>query len=366
MSAYITCFAETVIEYSLNIRPGDLFIIRSTALAAPLVKAVYAAALKRGAHPVVRIALEGLEETFFELAGDEQMAFESPLDLAETEQATVRLYIDAPYNTRALSSVPPERLASRSRALSRLSQIFMDRSAGGQLRWCSTLYPTQALAQEAGMSLNEYEDFVFKAMILDQPDPAGAWRAFSADQQQKVDRLDRAQQIRIVAEGTDLTLSVEGRRWINSDGKRNFPSGEVFTGPVEDSANGVIHFSFPAVRGGREVEDVSLTFSEGKVVKAEAGRGADYLHEMLSLDEGACFLGEVAIGNNAAIQRYTKNVLFDEKIGGTCHLALGASYPETGGRNRSALHWDMVCDLRQNGAIYADGELIYEKGQWIV
>ena len=216
------------------------------------------------------------------------------------------------------------------------------------------------------MSLGEYEDFVFKAMRLDQPDPAAAWRALSIEQQQKVERLNQVREIRIAAQDTDLTLKVEGRRWINSDGKRNFPSGEIFTGPVEDSANGVIHFSFPAVRGGREVEGVTLYFTDGKVIKAEAARGADYLHEMLNLDDGAGFLGEVAIGNNYSIQRYTKNVLFDEKIGGTCHLALGASYPETGGRNRSSLHWDMVCDLRQEGEIYADGERIYEKGRWLI
>lgn len=216
------------------------------------------------------------------------------------------------------------------------------------------------------MSLDEYEDFVFKAMLLDQPDPAAAWRAFSSEQQQKADRLNQAMEIRIAAEDTDLTLRVEGRRWINSDGRRNFPSGEIFTSPVEESANGVIHFSFPAVRGGREVEDVTLHFTDGKVIKAEATHGADYLHEMLNLDEGARFLGEVAIGNNYSIQRYTKNVLFDEKIGGTCHLALGDSYPETGGRNRSSLHWDMVCDLRGEGEIYADGERIYEKGRWLI
>jgi aminopeptidase len=216
------------------------------------------------------------------------------------------------------------------------------------------------------MSLVEYEQFVYAAMFLDREDPAAEWRKFSVEQQKKVDYLDQVRELRIVAEDTDLRMQVGGRKWMNSDGRRNFPSGEVFTGPIEESVNGHIRFSFPAIRGGGAIEDVRLRFENGRVVEASAARGEESLLREIETDEGARYLGEVAIGNNYGIQRYTRNTLFDEKIGGTIHVALGSSYPDTGGKNQSAIHWDMVCDLRQGGAVYADGEVIHENGNWKV
>jgi aminopeptidase len=260
----------------------------------------------------------------------------------------------------------PERAALRARAVQRLNATAGRRSATGEMRWCSTLFPTHALAQEADMSLPEYEEFVYRAMFLDQPDPIAAWQAFSMDQQKKADLLEQVETLRFVAEGTDLTVRVGGRKWMNSDGKRNFPSGEVFTGPIEDSANGTIRFTFPSLRGGREVDEARLSFRNGRVVEATAARGEDAMLRELDTDEGARYLGEVAIGNNYGIQRYTKNTLFDEKIGGTCHFALGKSYAETGGTNVSAIHWDLVCDLRQGGEVIADGKTIHRDGQWVV
>ncbi len=357
-------FARTVVHYSLELRPGDLFLIRTSTLAEPLLREVYREALEAGAVVSTRISFDGQEDAFYVAASDEALETVSPIERYEMETLDARLMIFAPFNTRATSAADPARMSRFTRAQSELVRIHNTRAAAGELRWCSTLYPTNAQAQEAGMSLGEYEALVYGAMFLDQEDPIAAWRAFSAEQQKKVDYLDRVKTLRIVAPDTDLTLSVEGRKWMNSDGKRNFPSGEVFTGPIEDSANGTIRFTYPAVRGGREVEDVRLWFEQGKVVRASASRGQEYLEAMLDSDAGARFLGEVAMGNNYSVERFTRHALFDEKIGGTCHLAVGSSYPDTGGRNESALHWDMVCDLRKGGAIYADGELIHKDGQW--
>lgn len=359
-------FAQTLVRYSLDTRPGDLFVARTTTLAVPLLREIYREALRAGAHVVCRLTFDGQDETFYREADEGQLEWISPMEWAETEQVTARLTINAPFNTRSGSSIDPKRQARRARALAELSALHRQRSAKGEVRWCGTLFPTHALAQEAGMSLPDYEEFVHRAMLLDRDDPIAAWRAFSAEQQKKADFLNGVRTLRIIAPDTDLALSVEGRQWINSDGHRNFPSGEVFTGPLEDSANGHIRFTYPAIAGGREIEDVQLWFEQGRVVKATARRGEDYLLEMLDTDPGARYLGEVAIGNNYNIQRFTQNVLFDEKIGGTCHLAVGASYPETGGRNESAVHWDMVCDLRSGGAIYADGEVIHRDGKWMV
>jgi aminopeptidase len=358
-------FARTLVRYSLDTKPGDIFIVRSTTLAIPLVREVYREALEAGAHVIPRISFDGAEDIFLSEARQEQLEWVSPFDKLEAETVTARLTISAPFNTRGGVKLDPASHAARSRVLHTLGSIGSRRSAAGEMRWSGTLYPTHALAQEADMSLPEYEDFVYKAMFLDKEDPIAEWRAFSAQQQKKVDMLDQVDTLRIVAEETDLTLRVGGRKWMNSDGKRNFPSGEVFTSPIEDSANGHIRFLYPSIKSGKEVEDVRLTFKDGKVVDATAARGQETLLRELDTDPGARFLGEVAIGNNYGIQRYTKNTLFDEKIGGTCHLAVGNSYRETGGTNESAVHWDLVCELRQGGEIYADRELIHKDGQWV-
>jgi aminopeptidase len=358
-------FARTLVRYSLDTRPSDFFLIRTTTLAVPLVHEVYREALEAGANVLARFSFDGQDDLFLRHANDAQLGWISPTEQVEAEQVTARLNITAPFNTRSGSAIPAERGAARARGVQGLQRIGSRRAATGELRWCGTLFPTHALAQEADMSLAEYQEFVYRAMFLDRDDPIAAWQTFSKEQQQKADYLNGVSTVRIVAEETDLTLNVAGRKWMNSDGHRNFPSGEVFTGPVEESANGHIRFSFPAIRGGREIEGVHLWFENGRVVKATAERGEQDLLAELDTDEGARYLGEVAIGNNYGIQRFTKNTLFDEKIGGTCHLALGASYPDTGGTNESAIHWDMVCDLRTGGEIYADGQLIHKDGQWV-
>jgi aminopeptidase len=344
-------FAALICAWCLDVHERDYVLVFTTPRAAPLARALHRALISRGAWPPgLRIGLPGIAEDFYKLAPDDLLDNFAPQDLTEMEGIDAYLRIDAPENTRALSEVDPARLGRASRARAPIQEARMSK------RWCGTIWPTPALAQDAGMSEDDYAAFVNRALFLDRPDPVAAWRELSDRQQSLVERLTTARTIRIEADGTDLTLRVDGRTWINSNGRRNMPSGEVFTGPLEDSANGTIRFTVPSSPRGVLVEDVTLAFEDGKVTSATAGRGQDYLDAALSSDAGARFLGELGIGTNTGIDRATGSVLLDEKIAGTVHLALGRSYPETGGVNRSALHWDLICDLRQGGRITADGE----------
>jgi len=346
-------FATLLCDWCLRVHERDYVLVFSTPRAAPLLRAFHRAVITRGAWPPgLRIAIPGVAEDFYKLASDDLLDNFPPQDLAEMERIDAYLRIDAPENTRALANVDPGVLARAGRARSQIQEVRLGK------RWCGTLWPTPALAQEAGMSDDDYAAFVNGALFLDRPDPVAAWRALSDRQAKLVDRLRDAREIRIEADGTDLRLRVEGRTWINSDGRRNMPSGEVFTGPLEDSANGTIRFTIPSSPRGVLVEDVTVTFEEGKVVSATAARGQDYLDAALATDPGARFLGELGIGTNAGIDRATGSILLDEKMAGTVHLALGRSYPETGGRNASALHWDLICDLRAGGRLTADGETV--------
>ena len=346
-------FADLLCDWCLRVGERDYVLVFSTPQAAPLLRALHRAVIARGAWaPGLRIAIPGVAEDFYKLASDELLDAFPPQELAEMERIDAYLRIDAPENTRALADVDPAVLTRAARARSPIQEARMGK------RWCGTLWPTPALAQEAGMSDDDYAAFVNGALFLDRPDPVAAWRELSDLQATLVDRLSEAREIRIEADGTDLRLRVEGRTWINSDGRRNMPSGEVFTGPLEDSANGTIRFTIPSSPRGVLVEDVTVTFENGKVVSATAARGQDYLDAALATDPGALFLGELGIGTNAGIDRATGSILLDEKMAGTVHLALGRSYPETGGRNVSALHWDLICDLRAGGRLTADGDPI--------
>lgn len=358
--------AQVLVKYSLELKKGDLFAISGHSLAAPLIKEVYRQAVSLGAHPFVRVGIDGLAELFYKMASEEQLTYVSPLEKFELEHIDARLAILCPVNTRSMTNVDPKKQALTSTAHQELHDLFLQRAAKKELRWCLTQYPTQAAAQDADMSLEEYEEFVFAAAHVTSSDPLQYWKSLHHEQQRIVDLLSGKKNLRIVAEDTDLSLSVAGRAWINCDGKENFPDGEVFTGPIETSAEGTIRYSYPGVYGGRLVEDIRLSFEKGKVVKAEASTGRDFLLAMLDMDEGSRRLGEVAFGMNYGIQQFSKNTLFDEKIGGTMHLALGSGYPETGSTNKSSLHWDMVCDLRSQGEVYADDELIYRQGKFIL
>jgi aminopeptidase len=362
----ITKLARVMVRYSLDLQVGDLFMIRTGPLAAPLVREVYREALLAGANPIVRIALEGIDALLYKYGSDEQISYISPFSRQEIEATDADLYIIASENTRSLSGADPRKVARRRQAGRALSQRFQERDAAGEVNWSATLFPTQAAAQDADMSLEDYEDFVYGAGKLDEDDPIAAWQAVHDEQQRLADFLATRKVFRVVGPDTDLTYYTGGRSWINADGKKNFPDGEVFTSPEETRTEGHIRFSYPAIYAGREVADVRLAFREGKVVQATATKGEDLLHSLLDMDEGARRLGEAAFGTNYNIQRFSRSILFDEKIGGTIHLALGSAFTEIGGRNESALHWDMVCDLRQGGEVYADGELIYKDGKFII
>jgi aminopeptidase len=357
--------ARLVCEHSLGLKPGQLVLIESPALAEPLIVELVKAALDAGAIPRTRLSAEGAQAAFLSEASDEQLAYLLPTALPEMEALDARVAIHASWNTRELSGIDPTKMAHVQQARSPVLETVMRRAAAGELNWCVTAFPCQAFAQDAAMSLEQYESFVYRAGWLHLDDPVAAWRAFSEKLHAITERLAKIQRLRVVAEDTDLTVGVGGRKWIAADGDRNFPDGEVFTGPVETETSGDVRFSFPAIFGGREVDDVRLRFEGGQVVKSEAAGGEELLQRMLSMDDGASVLGEFAIGTNYAVDRFTKQILFDEKIGGTCHMAVGAGYPETGSTNTSALHWDMVCDLRSGGEIHADGEVIYRDGKFV-
>ncbi len=351
-------FAKLLCDYCLEVQPRQQVVVRSTTLATPLLLELQRALLEREAWPLLRVELPGQQEGYWDAARDVHLDEFPPGELAEARDTDAAISVQAPDNARALTGVDPARLARAARARAEVREAALRR------RWNVTLWPTAALAQQAGMATGEYAAFVTRALFLDQADPVAAWRKLSSFQDRLVERLARAATLRIEADGTDLTLDVGGRTWINSDGRRNMPSGEVFTGPHETSAEGRISFSIPTSPGGVDVAGVSLEFREGRVVEARAERGEAYLREMLATDEGASRLGEIGIGSNFGIDRPTGTILLDEKLGGTVHLALGRSYPETGGTNVSAIHWDLICDLRRGGRLTADGEVIQEDGRF--
>jgi aminopeptidase len=353
-------FAALLCDYCLDVQPGQQVVVRSSTLAGPLLLALQEELLVREAWPLIRTELPGADEGFWQHARDAHLDGFPPAELAEAQGTDAAIGIQAPANTRALAHVDAERMARAARARAPVREAALAR------RWCLTLWPTAAGAQQAGMGTTEFAAFVRRALFLDRGDATAAWSELRHFQSRLIERLQSARELRIEADGTDLTLSVEGRTWINSDGKRNMPSGEVFTGPHEASAEGRIRFTIPSSPRGVEVDGIELELREGRVVTARAERGDDYLKATLATDEGAARLGEIGIGTNYGIDRPVGAILFDEKIGGTVHLAVGRSYPETGGTNESAVHWDMICDLRRGGTLYADGEPIQRDGRFLV
>jgi len=358
--------ARLLVDYCVATRPGDWVLIRGDLAAQPLVARVYAHVLAAGAHPTVIYHDEQTEELFYRTANSAQLSWRAPIDELLAERVDARIVIRAPGNTRALTGVDPAAQRAHQLAQKPITDRYRERAATGAHRWTLTNFPCPALAQDADMSLTDFEDFVYAATYADQPDPVAAWQAVHVRQQRLIDWLAGKSEVVVRGPHVDLRLSIAGRTFINSDGKRNMPSGEIFTGPVEDSVEGWVRFTYPAIRGGREVDGVELTFAQGKVIKAQADKNADYLLSQLDSDAGARYLGEFAVGTNYQIQRFTKNILYDEKIGGTMHVALGAGYPETGSRNESSIHWDFICDMRTDSEIWVDGELFYQDGQFTI
>ena len=353
-------FAALLCDYCLDVDEREQVLVRSSTLAAPLLLALQGEILRRGAWPLLRVEIPGEASSFYANAREEALDDYPPLALTEAKKADKVLSIQATADPRELATTDPARIARAARARRPIREATLKH------RWCTTLWPTPALAAQAGMSEGDYSAFVQRALFLDQPDPARSWGELRDFQEELLQRLAKADELHLVADGTDLKLSVRGRTWVNSDGKRNMPSGEVFTGPLEASANGTVRFTVRSAPSGVDVDGVELTFRDGEVVSARADTGDDYLQAALATDEGATRLGEIGIGTNFGIDRPTGTILFDEKIGGTVHLALGRSYPETGGKNKSALHWDLICDLRQGGTLTADGELVQANGRFIV
>ncbi len=352
--------ARVLVDYSVEAREGDQVAVFGEVGAEPLIKALYTRLLQVGAVPVLQVQLPGIQELFFEHAVDVHYKTIPTIRRFVAEEADAEIGIKAPSNTRALAEVDPAKQRVLAELNRPLSETMLEKN-----RWVLTLFPTEALAQEANMGLAAYEEFAFGAMGLNEEDPVRYWQEKSREQARLKERMEEAREVRLVGPGTDLTLSVEGRTFVNSAGRRNMPCGEVFTGPIEDSANGHVYFGVPAAIGGREVAGVTLRFKDGKVVEAGAEKGEEYLKSLLDTDSGARYLGEIGIGTNYGIKRASGNVLFDEKLGGTVHLAIGRSYKETGGKNDSSIHTDLVCDLREGGELYADGELIQKDGKFL-
>jgi len=357
--------AATLVSYSVAVQPGETVFLTGDISALPLIRETYKEVIKAGGQCLVSLVDEVMGDQLLRLANDSQLEWISPVEQWHAEHAKVAINIRGTSNTRRSTSIDPKRMALRSLSRKALTKVRFDRAASNDQRWTLTQFPTEAYAQEADMSLEEFEDFVYGATFCDQPNPVARWRELGANQQKYVDWLRGRKQVVVRGPNIDLSLSIDGRTFINSEGTHNMPSGEIFTGPVENSVNGWVRFTYPAIREGRIVDGVELNFQDGKVVKATAKKNESYLLAQIDSDPGARYLGEWAIGTNFGIQRFTGNILFDEKIGGTIHMALGRGYPETGSRNDSAIHWDMICDMRNGSEILVDGDLMYKNGKFM-
>jgi aminopeptidase len=362
MDPRVAKLAKVLVNYSIALKPGDQFVLQTSPLAEELNLAVYEEAIKAGANVLVQQSMPGAEEIFYKYASDAQLDFISPVRRLITETFNASLYIEAEHNTRSLSGIDPSRMARSRKAGAPLSKIYMERSARGELRWGLTVYPTHAMAQDADMNLADYREFVYGAGMLNDDDPVAFWKAEGVKQAKLVSWLKGRDKAVLKGSNVDISLSIKERTFIPCDGKYNFPDGEIFTGPVEDSVNGWIRFRYPAIYDSQEITDIELWFENGKVVKEKASKNQELLTALLNTDAGSRYLGEWGIGTNYGIQRFTKNMLFDEKIGGTIHFAVGAGYPESGSKNESGLHWDMLCDMAES-EIVVDGDLFYKDGK---
>lgn len=358
-------YAKLLVNYCLELKSEDKVYIQSTLLAEGLVREVYREAIKVGAHPEVSLDFRERNRIFMANANEDQLNHVSPITEHIINNFDASLYIRAPYNLKEDGSIDPEKRKIRSKATNSLNQVFSKRTAAGSLTRSLCQYPTNASAQEAGMSLEEYKEFVYTACHLYADDPAGEWLKIRREQQRIVDHLNGCKKIRYKNQKSDITFSIDGRTWINSDGRVNMPSGEVFTGPVEESVEGIVHFDYPSIYLGKEVKGVTFEVERGEIKKWTADIGQEVLDQVMAL-EGARYFGEAAIGTNYNIQRPTKNILFDEKIGGSIHMAVGQSYIQTGGKNQSVIHWDLISDMRDGGLIEADDEVIYKDGKFII
>lgn len=366
----VSKFANILVQHSARVVPGDRILLEGTTAAEPLLRELYVQILEKGGHPHLMVALPGTmpfsqDEMYLTYAKDTQLDFVPTFYKLAYEQFEGRIRIHSATNTKGTSNIDPNKIQRRGKATSVITEAQFRRGGAGEFKWVTTLYPTEAYAQDANMSLKEYEDFVFGAVHTNEEDPIAFWKSVEQKQQSAVDFMKGKSQVVLRGPNVDLTLSVKGRTFMNSFGTFNMPDGEIYTGPVEDSVNGWVKFTYPANYGGTSVEGAELTFSNGRVETAKADKNQDFLLKTLESDARSRYLGEFAIGTNFDIQQFTGNILFDEKIGGSFHMALGAGYPETGSKNKSSIHWDMICDMRTDSEILVDGELFYKNGQFV-
>lgn len=373
--------AGVVVGHCAAVRKGDLVTIVGEPLAMPAIEAMFEAIIKAGGHPSYHAKCESLHDLLLRFGTDEQLRHVSPFERHRLERCDVLIVLSCPVNTRCLEALDPARVVAAQSARRGLLTMSLARAARGEVRYCLTEIPGHAAAQEAGMSLAAYTDWVCRAGMLDLDDPLGAWKDLDRRHRRMIELLQTTSQLRFCVpasdgadgrrrhDGTDLTVDVSGRTWVSCAGGDNFPDGEVYSGPR--SAEGFVNFDQPANYRGREIRGIRLEFRGGKVVSASAERNEAYLHELLAQDEGARVMGEIALGTNYRIDRMINNAFYDEKLGGSFHLALGAGYPQTGNDNQSALHWDIVCDLRPSaaansgGTIEADGVVIQRDGRFL-
>lgn len=357
--------ANLLVNYSARVKKGDFVFVSGDEVTSPWLVEVVKEAIKAGAHVEYVLGADEVFEVRLKNSSDEQLLEGNYLYETMLKRADVWLSAWGTRNTKSNSNIDSQKIKLSMQGATAWRKVYSEKMGNGTLRWCGTQFPTYADAQEAKMSLTEYEDFVYGAGLLDKEDPIAEWKMVSAEQEKWVKYLDTKGELHIISQGTDIKVGIKGRKWINCDGRVNFPDGEIYTSPVDDNINGYITFSFPGIFIGKEIEGIRLEIKDGLVVKATADKGEDLLNTLLKTDEGASRFGEMAIGTNYGIQKFTRNMLFDEKIGGTIHMAIGDSMPEAGGLNRSTIHWDMLCDMRNGGKIYADGELFYENGHFI-
>ncbi|HSQ27774.1 MAG TPA: aminopeptidase [Anaerolineales bacterium] len=358
--------AKILVNYSVKVKPGDWVVVNANTVAHPLTVEVVRAVLRSGGYPTILTDSDETQEVILTEASDEQLQYVTPLENLIYEKMDVLISLRAASNTRTMTGVDPKKQQTRQKARRKLMETYLQRSAEGSLRWILTNFPCQAYAQEADMSLSDYENFVYSATFADQENPVESWQKFYNQQEEIIQWLKGKKQVVLKGPNVDLSLSIEGRKFVNCAGENNMPDGEIFTGPIEASANGWVRFTYPAITGGREVDGVQLRFEDGKVIEASASKNESFLLSQIDSDPGARYIGEFAIGTNYGIQRFTKSILFDEKIGGSFHLALGAGLPETGSLNKSSIHWDFICDMKQDSQIIVDGELLYKNGKFQV